>query len=143
MYVEYKVDAFASVPDLTVANLQVIESDQPIALVDCREDAERAVSMIPGAISKAQFEASPEAYRNHRVVIYCTVGYRSGVYAKDLIGRDFDAINLIGGVLAWAHAGNTFVDPGGNQTRRVHVYGPTWDLLPYGYVSVFEGESSP
>ena len=143
MYTGYKAEAFANTPDFTVADLQVLESDQPVTLVDCREDAERAVSMIPGAITTAQFEAIPEDYRGHLVVMYCTVGYRSGVYAKDLIERDFDAINLIGGVLAWAHEGNTFIDPDGNRTQRVHVYGPTWDLLPSGYESVQGGVPSP
>lgn len=143
MYAEYRVEAFADVPGISVANLQVLEAEQPIVLVDCREDVERAVSMVPGAISKADFEANAAAYREHLVVTYCTIGYRSGVYAADLIGRDFDAINLKGGVLAWAHANQPFIAPGGDETRRVHVYGAQWDLLPDGYESVTEGIDQP
>ncbi len=143
MYAGYRVEAFADVPDIRVSELAVLESETPVLLVDCREDYERAVSVIPGAVTKAEFEADAERYRDHLIVTYCTIGYRSGVFAREIIGRDYDAVNLVGGVLAWAHEGHGFVDPEGGETKRVHVYGPTWDLLPVGYEPVFEEDSTP
>ena len=68
---------------------------------------------------------------------------RSGVYAETLAERGFRARNLVGGVLAWAHAGRSFVDEDGNPVRRVHVYGAEWDLLPESYEGVHEGKPAP
>jgi hypothetical protein len=74
------------------------------------------------------------------IVVYCTIGVRSGRYTKKLIRKGFDAHNLAGGVLAWAHSGGEFVDLKGNRTDTVHVYGEEWDLLPPGYMSTWEGQ---
>jgi hypothetical protein len=46
------------------------------------------------------------------------------------------AFNLHGGVLAWALNGGSFVTPEGEPTRRVHVYGEPWDVLPPEYEAV-------
>ncbi len=91
--------------------------------------------MIPGAITKTEFAARAEQHRDRRIMTYCTIGYRSGVYASELRRDSFDAVNLKGGVLGWAHAGGTFIDSDGRETRRVHVYGAKWDLLPDAYSS--------
>ncbi|MCZ6836147.1 MAG: rhodanese-like domain-containing protein [Planctomycetota bacterium] len=143
MYERYRQEAFADVQDVHVDELMALDLKQPILFVDCREDYEKAISMIEGAVSKADFEADSDRYREYFVVAYCTIGYRSGIYAKTLQEQGFQTRNLIGGVLAWAHHGQPFVDADGNSTRRVHVYGEEWDLLPPTYESVYEGKSSP
>ncbi len=38
-------------------------------------------------------------------------------------------------LLAWAHAGLSFTSAG-RPSRRLHVYGADWDLLPSGYLGV-------
>ena len=88
--------------------------------------------MIPGAITKILHDQNPEAYRDRQMVTYCTIGYRSGLYAQQLRKDGFDAINLRGSILSWAHAGQSLENTAG-ETRRVHVYGRKWDLLPEGY----------
>lgn len=132
-YNEERKDA----PFIDVADWPRFRSSGPVVLVDVREPEERAVSMIPEAIAREEFEHNAESYRKKKVVCYCTVGGRSGVYTEQLRGRGFDAFNLKGSVLSWAHAGGKFVDANGNETHRVHVAGPTWDLLPDGYESVY------
>jgi rhodanese-related sulfurtransferase len=131
---EYR-KSFPNVPEMTVAELLVAWRDGDTVLLDVRKPAEQEVSMIPGAILAAQFEREPGKYKTKRVVVYCTVGYRSGDYAKRLLERGKDARNLRGGILAWVHAGQPVVHDGA-PTRRVHVYGPKWDLLPEGWESV-------
>ena len=91
-----------------------------------------------GTISKKRFEESRDAYRNFEIVPYCTIGYRSGVYAQGLQKSGFKTRNLKGSVLSWAHAGGKFVDSKGKATKRVHVYGEKWNLLPEGYEGVIE-----
>ena len=109
-------------------------SDGPL-LVDCRSVKERAVSILPGSVALADWESARQVDPERPLLLYCTIGYRSTRAAAGLRKRGIDARNLHGGVLAWAHAGGNFVDPEGRATRRVHVYGRPWDLLPSGYTS--------
>jgi hypothetical protein len=39
-------------------------------------------------------------------------------------------------VLLWSHEGLPLTSSDG-PTRRVHVYGPRWNLLPAGYEAVW------
>ena len=140
-YAEYKSKAFAGTPEITVKELlrlseQVPANKRPI-LIDCRTPDEIAVSIIPGALSKREFEANRAAYKDKILVPYCTIGYRSGIFTKQLRDQGMDARNLKGGVLSWALAGRLFVAADGAETRRVHVYGAKWNLIPAGYEGVY------
>lgn len=107
-------------------------------LVDVRPERERKVSMIPGAITKEALERDPGKYRKTAILAYCTVGERSSKYAIRLKKTGFANIaNLRGGVLKWAQNGQSFVDPNGKETKRVHVYGRKWNLLPKNYKPFF------
>lgn len=136
MYQAYKSKSFPGIADITVEEYQALKKEEEIVLVDVREPREQEVSMIPGAINKAEFEKNLSPYQNDTIVLYCTIGYRSGLYTQKLQKKNYHAMNLIGGVLAWAHAGQLFVGPKG-ETRRVHVYGEKWNLLPRGYEGVW------
>lgn len=119
-------DRVADVPTLVPAELLRPERAAPAAVfLDVRTPAERAVSVIPGALSEVA-----DVPAGSRVVVYCTVGLRSGLAARALRAQGIDAYNLRGGVLAWLAAGGTVVDPAGVAVRRVHVYGRRWDLVP-------------
>jgi rhodanese-related sulfurtransferase len=131
MFEGYKKGAFADVPDITVEQMQS-DSTKDYIIVDTREKKEQKVSMIPGAITQKEFEKNKKKYKGKTVVAYCTIGYRSGVYAKKLNKKGVTAYNLVGGVLSWAHEGNEFVCDSGS-TRNVHVYGKDWDLAPEEY----------
>ncbi|MEM7263470.1 MAG: rhodanese-like domain-containing protein [Planctomycetota bacterium] len=143
LYRDYQAEAFEGVADVSVNDLKSQSGSRALVLVDCREPEEREISVIPGAISREEFDADRERYRDHWIVPYCTIGYRSGVYTRDLVQNGFEAANLIGGVLSWAHEGGTFVSPAGTSTHDVHVYGPTWNLLPDGYRPFWDGEARP
>ena len=113
-------------------------------LVDVREGKERAVSQIPGALSPGEFT---QAYalsgppQDKTVVVYCTIGYRSGKFAEKLIAQGVPVHNLEGGILAWASRHGPLVkrDAMGITalTTQLHVYGKEWDLVPTGYQSVW------
>jgi sodium/bile acid cotransporter 7 len=77
----------------------------------------------------------PEAYRDHLVISYCTIGYRSGELAQKLQKKDIPVLNLGGGILAWLHAGGK-VYKQGKAVNRVHVYGKKWNLAPSAYKSI-------
>ena len=129
--------SFPEVEDLSVDRVRTMQEKGDAVLVDVRPPEERAVSMIPGAVTKEEFEAHPEDYAGKTVVTYCTIGYRSGEYAEALREKGIDAYNLEGSILSWIHDGGTVVDPEGNETHTVHVYGEKWNLLPEGYTGVW------
>ena len=134
MYQLYKRH-FPTVPDIAPSTLMAATNRAEFVLVDVRSRKEQSVSMLPGAITRRQFEGDRARYSGHRIVTYCTIGYRSGVYAKRLRKQGWIAHNLTGGALGWVHAGGR-VEHEGVVTHRVHVYGKKWDLLPDGYESV-------
>ena len=124
------------VPELTVEELRQLQSQQEIVLVDVRTPDEQVVSMIPGAITASEFEDNRRSYEAATVVTYCTIGGRSGRYAKGLVDAGMKAFNLRGAILAWTHAGGELIDTEG-PTRRVHVHGRKFDLAADGYESVW------
>ncbi len=132
---------FPDQPEISVAEWLARPQDRPAVLVDVREPHERRVSMLPGAISQEDFERDRARYRSWVVVPYCTIGLRSGIYTRTLRNQGFEARNLAGSVLAWAHADLPF-EADGRVTRRVHVYNADWNLLPRGYEPVVSASPS-
>lgn len=126
--------AFPDVKSITAEKL--LASLDGFVLIDVREPKEQAVSMLPGAITKEAYEADAETYAGKPVVTYCTIGYRSGMYARELTKRGVDVANLEGSLLAWTHAGGPLVRRG-EPTRELHVYGRQWDLAAVGYHGVW------
>ena len=132
-------NAFNDACEISVENfIQLKKSDEKYVLVDVRKEKERAVSIIDGAISKDEFNANKDNYRDHKVITYCTIGYRSGRVTIDLKKQGFDAYNLVGSVLLWSHARQIFKNPDGSATYRVHVYGNEWALLAENYEAVID-----
>lgn len=136
MYAHYAKE-FPDVPALTPEDAKQLLAAGTAILVDVRSPAERSVSMIPGAIATDDYEGRAAEFEGKRVIAYCTIGYRSGIYAQKLRKRGVDAGNLAGSILAWAHAGGELVDPNGRPTRKLHVYGAEWDLAPDDYEPVY------
>ncbi|MCB9681649.1 MAG: rhodanese-like domain-containing protein [Alphaproteobacteria bacterium] len=136
MYADFK-GQFDGVPEVSAEQLQaMLAAHDDVVVVDVREPAEQAVSMIPGAIPATTFEAHPEDYAGKEVVAYCTIGYRSGQWAKAWRAKGVDVRNLKGSLLLWTHAGGALVHDG-TPTHTVNVYGRTWDLAANGYDGVW------
>lgn len=135
MYAGYK-KTFGDVPDLTAVELQALLAADRAVVVDVREPAERAVSMIPGALTPEELAARRDTLGDKVVVAYCTIGYRSGQWAKEQRAAGLPVTNLAGSILAWTHAGGELVHDG-QPTHDVHVYGSTWDLARSDYHAVW------
>jgi rhodanese-related sulfurtransferase len=93
-------------------------------LLDCREDDEwdaghidRAVHVpmneIPARLQYGPGEITPE----RTIVVVCKVGSRSAHVAAWLNNNGFDAVNLDGGMLAWATAGRPMVSDDGRPPQ--------------------------
>jgi rhodanese-related sulfurtransferase len=136
LYEGYRSD-FPGAPEVTAEALaRMLAGPEPPVLVDVRGADEREVSTLPGAVSREEFEAHPERFAGREVVTYCTIGYRSGRYAEELVEKGWKAHNLRGSIVSWTHIGGE-LDHGGAATRRVHVYGRTWNLVASGYEAVW------
>ena len=89
-----------------------LHSAAPPAVLDVREDWERAAARLPGTIDipMAQVPARlAELPRDRDIVVMCHGGVRSLRVAQFLAQSGFSRVaNLIGGIHAWA----TDVDPG-------------------------------
>lgn len=113
-------------------------------LVDVRSDEEQRVSMISGAMTRAEYVARRASEQPDRVVAYCTLGIRSGQWVDQHQSTDVPAFNLSGGIVGWTHVAGPLVEPGRQRgrdtrpsTRRVHVQGEFWNLIAEGYDAVW------
>lgn len=103
----------------------------PCLLLDIRESQEYALSHIPGArqLSPAQvaaFAQEPQARLNleQLIVVYCSVGVRSGRAAQALMAAGFTQVkNLSGAIFQWANEGRAL--EGGTH---VHPFDAVWGL---------------
>lgn len=136
MYEEYK-EEFPQVRDISVTEaMQMIERGRKVVFVDTRSSEEMAVSMLPGAITKEDFLLADSTHYDDAVVIgYCTISYRSGLFAGDLAEQGRDISNLRGGMLAWVLEGGRVYDQDG-VTKRIHTYGSEWEYGPRGYETI-------
>lgn len=106
--------------------------DAPL-LLDVRADEEFAVSHLPGARHAASLADALAALegepKDREVVLYCSVGYRSGYRAQELMEAGFTRVkNLEGSIFEWANTGHTVLRDG-KPVREVHPYDHTWGRL--------------
>jgi sodium/bile acid cotransporter 7 len=135
MYANYKKD-FPAVSDILPQRAMELLNQETIVFVDTRRPEEIAVSMLPGAVSKQDFLSHRDLYRDKIVVVYCTISYRSGVFAREMSEQGIHVVNLQGGILAWILEGGKVYDQSGKEVKRVHVYDDKWDYAAAGYESV-------
>ena len=98
---------FGRVPQITVEELRDRRArGDDAALLDVREPHEYALSDLPGAI-KVPLATLPKSLdripRDRDLVVYCRSGARSASAVQFLRQMGYEqAVNLAGGVLAWA-----------------------------------------
>ncbi len=109
-----------------------LAGERPVVLLDARQPAEFAVSHLEGARRvdpDAPDVAGLGLARDARVVVYCSVGWRSASVADALRRAGYgDVHNLEGGIFAWANEGRP-VSRDGRRVRAVHPYDETWGRM--------------
>lgn len=130
---------YPDVPTITTDRLGdwLADDSRPAPiLLDAREPEEYAVSHLPGAI-QVDPDAGADAliatvlgpFSGRPVVVYCSVGVRSGGVAQRLTEAGAGEIyNLEGSIFRWANEGRPLVR-GETTTRRVHPYNAVWGKL--------------
>lgn len=109
------MDMFAKVPSVDGATARDLVREGAV-LLDVRESGEWNAGHAPQAAHLPLgriAEASKKVRDGKQVVVVCRSGNRSRSATKALISMGYDAINLSGGMHAWASAGGQVVDRSG------------------------------
>ncbi len=124
---------YPSVRWVRAATLEAwMREERALVLLDARQLDEHRVSHLAGArrVDPDRPDVASLAIpEGARVVVYCSVGWRSASVADALAraGRSH-VFNLEGGIFAWANEGRRVVR-GGHAVRAVHPYDATWGRL--------------
>lgn len=131
-----------SVPEVSV--LQVKEMKN-VLLLDAREWNEYRVSHIENAKyvghDHFQLETLKTIDKKQKLVVYCSVGYRSEKISEKLKQAGFtDVSNLYGGIFEWVNQSNPVVDSKGKMTDNIHAYSKTWGVWLNKGVKVYDSK---
>ncbi|MBQ0807831.1 MAG: rhodanese-like domain-containing protein [Porticoccus sp.] len=129
--VEYPTIKYVSIEQLR-EKLSATSRQFPL-LLDVREPEEYSVSQIHGAKLTPTIErvmaVLDKQEKNRIAILYCSVGYRSALLAKQLQDRGYKHIyNLEGSIFEWANNGYP-VYQGDKQVFTVHPYNFWWGRL--------------
>ena len=105
-------------------------------LVDVREKAEFDVSHLPNAIHakdtdaiRQLLEATNVDEAEQKIVLYCSVGYRSAQSTMELLAAGSkNVFNLDGSIFQWFNEGRT-VYRSEKSVAEVHPFSKLWGLL--------------
>jgi rhodanese-related sulfurtransferase len=120
--------------DHNVPETQVRNAPDPNKTIylDAREAKEYVVSRIPGAIwvGYDNFDMKRvKANKNQKIVVYCSIGFRSEKICEKLIASGYKkSSNLYGGIFEWVNQGKPIVDSKGVSTNKVHAYDKIWGI---------------
>ncbi|HET8829676.1 MAG TPA: rhodanese-like domain-containing protein [Pelobium sp.] len=117
-----------SVPLISVDSLKHLKN---VYLLDAREKEEFEVSHLKNAknVGYIWFDMRrvSEIPKNAKVVVYCSVGYRSEKIAEKLLNNGFQQVyNLYGGIFEWVNQHHPVYKTNGVQTAEVHTYNKSW-----------------
>ncbi len=138
--VEAAVARLLPVPEITSASLAaLVGNGARILLLDVREPAEYAQSHIPGALRVQPGAPAAAVLAEHgarmvgaTVVLYCAVGWRSGLMLQGIRQAAAQApaaalFNLRGGIFRWHAEGRP--REFGPGARGVHPFNAAWGQL--------------
>jgi rhodanese-related sulfurtransferase len=118
----------------TVNEVTVPDAVKSNALfIDARERNEYDVSHIKNAVfvgyENFSYDSLASINKNQKIIVYCSVGYRSENISEKLVDAGFtDVSNLLGGIFEWVNQGNAVIDNNGDATLNVHAYSKTWGV---------------
>ena len=129
-----------SVPEVTVSQVKMMND---VLLLDAREWKEYQVSHLKNAkfVGYDEFDLDKLKLinKNKKIVLYCSVGYRSEKIADKLKQAGYTNVsNLYGGIFEWVNQGNVVVDEKGTATKNIHAYNKTWGVWLNKGVKVYD-----
>ncbi len=127
-------------PTITAQEIRdLLENDEQsgnFVIVDVRSESESGVSLIPGALTRTEFERTAADHQGKAVIAYCTVGVRSGKFVNQLIRQGWKACNYEGSIIDWCKNKLPLVSPDGAETQQVHTYSAKYSV-PDDYKAIY------
>jgi rhodanese-related sulfurtransferase len=103
-----------------------------VYVLDIREKEEFQVSHLKGARNVGYFwfdmRTIYDIPMDAHVVVYCSIGNRSGKIAEKLLHAGYKNVyNLYGGIFEWVNSGQPVYKVNGAQTSEIHTYNKDWE----------------
>lgn len=107
--------------------------EENVIFIDAREKNEYDVSHLKNAIwvGYDNYSIKPLTLidKSAKIIVYCSVGYRSEIIAKKLIALGYkNSMNLYGGIFEWINQGFPVYDNNNQATAKVHAYSKSWGI---------------
>lgn len=114
-----------------IAVHQVPDNDPDLIFLDARERREYEVSHIKNAIwvgyDDFKFSRVKGIDKKAKIIVYCSVGYRSEKVGEKLKIAGFSQVyNLYGSIFEWVNQDRPVYDMQGNRTYKVHAFDQEW-----------------
>lgn len=139
--IQFAIAQLTEAPNISANQIRAMQNSKEwtnrFVVVDVRAKVESDVSVIPGAITKSEFEKNSLRHQGKVVIAYCTVGYRSGIYANKLTSKGWRAYNYKGSILDWCKHQLPLTTLDGKKTNRVHTYNSRYKASS-GYIAIYE-----
>ena len=108
-----------------------LNGNNSITIIDTRSAEEYQTSHLKNAqfADFDSFDATKYSTLNPNdtIVLYCTIGYRSGKCGAQLKEKGFKNVyNLYGGILNWSNNELPLIDTQNQSTQKVHTYSKSW-----------------
>ncbi len=118
-----------SVP--SIACKELYDNRSNYFILDARERNEFDVSHLPNAryigYDKFDISALKDIARDAKIVVYCSVGYRSEKIGEKLVAAGFKNVkNLYGSIFEWLNQGFPVENNYQMQVKKVHAYNRVW-----------------
>lgn len=121
-----------SVPELSVDQAAAL-TDKNTIFLDAREPSEYEVSHIADArligYDRFKMKNVKDIAKDQKIVVYCSVGYRSEKIAEKLIDAGYtDVHNMYGGIFEWKNQSKEVVNKDQKTTEQVHAFDHKWGI---------------
>jgi rhodanese-related sulfurtransferase len=117
------------VPQTEVSKIDI--TNKEVIYLDAREEVEYNVSHVENAMfvgyKKFSLDSMQSIPKDTEIIVYCSVGFRSGSVSKKLIKNGYtNVLNLYGGLFEWSNQELPLVDNNGKPTLKIHTYNKKW-----------------
>lgn len=120
---------FPQIPTVDIDVLETWKQSTEVLLIDVREREEFLISHLLGAQNRTSISDFQHIPKDKRMVLYCSVGYRSAKLVETLQREGYTQVyNLKGSIFAWANAGKPVYQTE-TTTTFVHPYNEIWGQL--------------
>ncbi|TVZ26782.1 rhodanese-related sulfurtransferase [Gillisia sp. Hel_I_86] len=122
-----------SIPYISVEGLKMQSENEEVYILDSREMEEFEVSHLKNSIFVGYHNFSVANVtskikdKNAAIVVYCSLGIRSGNISEKLKHAGYTNIqNLYGGIFEWKNKGYSVYDASNKETQKVHAFSKHW-----------------